>query len=206
MNKVGAGLTTEWFVRKYKIDPVTKGLIYGKNGEVLNELVWEDPKIASGENTNVMTDNGRLLILDTLFGLSGSAHPMFMGFGASATAASHLDTRLTHELIADSNRPTITDSAGATLSTSATVLSTYTDTSYTPNYVYYTTGTVMGTINGATSLNVNNPIQEIGIFSLRPCPGTPTGTSGIALNHYVFGTATTLDASTILQAIVVFHI
>lgn len=206
MPRGAAGVATEWVCRKYaKLSPDDTELTYDAFGNIVNPIVWEDPKIATGENFNVITDGGRTLLAKNLLSLSGSGFPLFFNYGASATAASHLDTRLTHELIADSTRPALTNSDSSALSSASTTTTTYTDTSYTPSYVYYVQTIVKGSVNGGSSLNVNQPIQEVGMNTSAACPGTPTGTSGIQFNHYVFGSATTLDSLTIFSATIYIH-
>lgn len=205
MGHNSSGGVVIWECRSYRLFPGETELRYNEKGAVLNELVWEDPKIKERSNFNVVTDNGRALMLNTLFALSGSGSISFMAFGASATAANHTDTRLTHELIADGTRPQLVNSSGTALTSASTTITTYNDTTYTPTYSYYAQTVVMGQINGATSLNVNNPIQEVGMNTTLATPATPTGTSGTMFNHYVFGSPTTLDSSTLFQAIVTLH-
>ncbi len=194
-----------WECRTYRVFPGEAELRYDEKGNVLNEIIWEDPKIKEGKNFNVVTDTGRQLMLNTLYALSGSGSISFMAFGASATAPLHTDDRLTHELIADGTRPQLLNSAGTALTSASTTITTYNDTSYSPTYSYYAQTVTLGQINGATSLNVNQPIQEVGQATAAACPGTPTGTSGVIFNHYVFGSPTTLDSSTIFQALTTLH-
>lgn len=203
--KQSSGGLVKWECRSYRLFPGETELRYDEDGKILNELIWEDPKIAKNEHINVVTDTGRQLMLNTLFALAGSGSISFMAFGASATAASHTDSRLTYELNADATRPRLLNSSGGTLTSASTTITTYNDTTYTPTYSYYAQTVVLGQINGATSANVNHPIQEVGMNTTETTPSTPTGTSGTMFNHYVFGSPTVLDSSTLFQAIVTLH-
>lgn len=194
-----------WEARGYKLFPGETELRYDENGNILNEITWEDPKIATGDNYNVVLDDGRAFMLNSLFALAGSGSISFMCFGASSTTAVHTQDRLVHELIADGTRARLLNSAGTTLTNASTTITTYNDTSYTPTYSYYAQTVVLGQINGATSLNVNNPIQEVGMNNVAACPSTPTDISGTMFNRYVFGSPTILDSSTLYQVIVTLH-
>lgn len=205
MSHHSSGGVCIWECRSYKLFPGESDLRYAKDGSIENELVWEDPKIATGENFNIVTDTGRQLMLNSLFALAGSGSISFACFGASSTTAVHTQDSLVHELIADGTRPRLLNSAGGTLTSASTTITTYNDTSYTPTYSYYAQTVVLGQINGATSLNVNQPIQEIGMNTSVTCPATPSGISGVMFNRYVFGSATILDSSTLFQFIATLH-
>lgn len=205
MGHTSSGGVVTWECRSYRLFPGETELRYDDDGVILNELVWEDPKIKTKENFNVVTDTGRALMLNTLFALSGSGSVSFMAFGASSTSALHTQDRLVHELIADGTRPRLLNSSGTTLTSASTTITTYNDTSYSPTYSYYAQTVVLGQINGATSLNVNNPIQEVGMNTTAACPSTPTDLSGTMFNRYVFGSPTILDSSTLFQTIVTLH-
>ena len=202
---------TQWFVRQFETDfdtlttnPESGGLNYDQFGNVTNKLVWQDPKIAAGSNFNVITDNGKQFMWNTLFALAGSGNFNSLAYGASSTAATHTDTRLVYEHQLDPTRVPLTNQAGTVVTSGSVVaLSTFTDVSYTPNVVYYTTATVMGTITGSTTLNVNQPVQEVALASTRTLPSTPTSTSGTIWNRFVLGAPTVLTSTTTLQIIVV---
>lgn len=194
-----------WFCRKYKLFPGEKQLRYTKNGQILNECVWEDPNIKTGNNHNVVTTGGRTLSDYTLLALPGSGHPLWMAMGSGTTAPNVTQDRLIYELILDGTRPAVTLSNGSPLDATAVSATPYTDTNYTPSYEYYAQFTVLGEMNGATSNNVGAPIQEIGLVTNPTCPGTPTGISGILWNRYLFAEATTLDSETVFQGLVVYH-
>lgn len=201
---------TQWYIRQYERDPFappeSDGLNYDKDGNVTNKVVWEDPKIRLNENFNVITDTGKQMMWSTIFGLTGSGTFLTMAYGASSASAVHTDTHLTYEHILDGTRIPLTNQSATQMTQGSVVsLSTFTDSSFSPAISYYTAATVMGTINGATSLNVNQPIQEFGIASNTACPGTPTGTSGTLFNHYILGASTTLTSTTTLQIIVIFR-
>lgn len=205
-HKSFGGVAARWFCRKYKLFPGETELKRDAAGNVLNEVVWEDEAIAAGDNHNVVTTVGRQLADYNLLSLAGSGFPLFMAMGSGNTPAAAVgDTRLIYELIGDANRPYITLSTGAPLDSTAVAATPYTDTNYTPNYEYQVQFTVMGEMNGATSANVGAPIQEIGLVTAVACPASPTGTSGVLYNHYIFSSPTTLDLETVFQAILVVH-
>jgi len=212
---------TYWFARQYKTDfetlkkdPSSGGLNYeiriDEQGNpykfVTNELVWEDPKIAQKDNFNLLTDDGKQLLWNTLFGLAGSGTLDWMAYGASSTAAAHNDSHLAYEHILDGTRIILTNQSGTIMTSGSVVnLSTFVDSTYTPNITYYTSATVMGTITGATTLNINQPVQEFGIASAAACPSSPSGSSGKLFNHYILGAPTTLTNTTTLQILVIFR-
>jgi hypothetical protein len=197
--------SAKWYCRKYKLFPGEKTLRKDASGKILNECVWEDPKIKTGDNYNIVTTAGRMLSDYTLLALSGSGHPLWMAMGSGTTSPSVTQDRLVYELIGDVTRPAVTLSNGSPLDATAVSATPYSDTNYTPSYEYYAQFTVLGEMNGATSANVGAPIQEVGLVTNRNCPGTPTGISGVLWNRYLFAEATTLDSETIFQAVVVYH-
>ena len=198
------GTVIEFFPRKYLKDPVTGGLTFDEKGYITNPVVWEDPNIAEGRNKNVVLDLGGETVLYNIFGLAGSAVFQFMAYGASATAAAHTQSQLVYELIADATRPKLTNTDGSPLSASCVTLTTYNDTSYSPTYSYYRQAAVLGSIAAGTA-NVNQPVSEIAINTALACPGTNTGSSGIYLDRYVFGSPTVLDGATILAITILLH-
>lgn len=200
----GNGATVEFIARKHLNDPITGGLTFDENGNITNPIVWEDPKIATGENRNVILDYGATSVLCNIFGLPGSATWQFMAYGASGTAAAHTQAQLIYELIADGTRPKLTNTNGTALSTTAISLTPFTDNNYTPGYAYFRQVVVLGTILSTTN-NVNQPVQEIAITTTQACPSTPFGSSGVYLDRYVFGTATTLDGATTLAITILLH-
>lgn len=208
MKHLSSGTAVSWFCRKYQ--KVNGALQYAKGHEgdwrhITNPILWEDENIKKLDNWNVVTDGGRQLIPYNLFAIGASGFPMFMCFGSGSTPASHLDTRLTYELIADSTRPQITNENGSALSGSTVTLTNYTDDDYDPPYPYYVQAIVRADIDGDTSLNVGAPIREVGLNTNVNCPGSPTGTSGVLWNHYVYPSSTTLDAGTLFIAIGFLH-
>lgn len=209
MSQDAHGIATQWECRLYKDmkgqpGADAEGFVRDEQGKILNPLVWEDPKISSGKNFNLTTNVGKQLMFNTIFQLAGSAFPVFFAVGASSTAAALTDVTLKYEHILDGTRPRLTNSAGTALTNASVTVSAFSDAGYTPSYNYSVAAVVMGTIPAAT-LNLNQPIQEIGLATLAACPTTPTGTSGILFNHYVFGSPTLMDGSTIFQAVVTFH-
>lgn len=194
----------EVFARKYLNDPITGGLVFNEKGYISNPVVWEDPKIATGENRNVILDSGATGALCSLFGMAGSATYQFLAYGASSTAATHTQDRLIYELIADGTRPKLTNTDSSPLSAAAVSLTTYNDTTYTPTYSYFRQVALLGTIL-STTLNVNQPVSEIAITDTLACPGIPGGRSGRSLDRYVFGSPTVLDGATTLAITILLH-
>lgn len=202
---------TQWYVRQYETDfdtlkanPESGGLNYNAKGDVTNPLVWEDPKIAEGTNFNVITDAGKQLMWNTLFALAGSGSFNSLAFGASSTAAVHTNSQLVYEHQLDPTRVALTNQSGTVMTSGSVVaLSTFNDTSFTPTVSYYTSATVMGTIVGSTTLNTNQPVQEVALASTRTLPTTPTGVSGTIWNRFVLGAAVVLTNTTTLQVLIV---
>jgi len=200
----GNGATIEFIARKYETDPVTGGLTFDENGNITNSVVWEDPKIATGENKNVILDYGATAVLCNIFGMAGSATWQFMAYGASSTAATHTQAQLIYELTADGTRPKLTNVGGTPLSNAAITLTTFTDNTYTPGYSYFRQAAVLGTVLN-TTLNAGQPVSEIAINSAQACPATPFASSGVYLDRYVFGSPTVLDGVTTLAITILLH-
>lgn len=198
------GTVIEFFPRKYIPDPISGGLTVDENGNITNEYVWEDPNIAKGINKNVILDPGAQTVFYNMFGMAGSAVFQFFAYGASSTAAVHTQSQLVYELIADGTRPKLTNIDTTPLSASAVSLTTYSDVTYTPAYVYYRQCAVLASI-AATTANANQPVSEIAIVTALACPATNTGSSGIYLDRYVFGSPTVLDGATILATTILLH-
>lgn len=199
-------------VREYWNDPELEAagaaycLKHDENGKVLNKLKWEDPKIAEGTNHNALLSTGIQMVFNTIFALAGSGSFLTMAYGASSTAATSAQTRLIYELVADGTRVSLTNQT-ATQMTSGTVVSAnvFVDTTYTPNISYGSQAVVMATINGTTTLNQNQPVNEVGIASATACPANPTATSGVLLDRYVLGSTSTLVPGVTVQIIVTFR-
>lgn len=211
MSHSNSSCGVRWISRKFKKFPGAEPIKYlpGLEGNplaIINPILWEDDNMKEGKNWNVVTDNGRTLIFNTIFAFTGSGSPVFMCFGASSTAANHLDTRLTHELIADGTRPHVTNENGNPFSSSTVTTTSYQDTDYDPPYDYYVQAIARGDLDGDTSLNVGQPIREVGLNTNVNCPGSPTGTSGILFNHYVYSSTTTLDPGTLFIALAFLHL
>lgn len=184
-----------WEGRKYLNDPSTGGLIRDKEGRILNQEVWHDPNIDDHTNFNVILDGGATAVLCSMFALAGSTVFIGMAAGSGSTAADHTQTTLAYELLG--TRKILTNTDSTTLSSPKAVsITTFTDTSYTPSYVYYTQFQGQSTWNGGSDLNA--PYQEFAIVSTLSAPALPTQASGKYLDRYVFATATTLDSSTTL--------
>lgn len=198
------GSVIEFFPRKYLNDPITGGLVFDENGNITNEMVWEDPKIALGENRNVILDGGGQGVFYNMFAMAGSAIFQFMAYGASSTAAVHTQTQLFYEHILDGTRIKLTNTNGTPLSNTAVSLTTFTDANYTPSYVYYRQCAVLGTVP-STTLNVNQPVSEIAIVAGEAVPATPSTASGVYLDRYVFGSPTILDGATSLAITILLH-
>ena len=141
----------------------------------------ETGEIIEESGTNLITNAGRQDILALLFALSASSVMCALGAGACATPANVTDTGLNYEYIGNATRKPLTNVAGAPLSSSDIVSETWTD----PNtgIEYYQRLSVQS-VYLAADPNVG-PMQEFGVFNTLTLPGTPTGTSGSMLNHYV---------------------
>ena len=203
---------TRWFIRQFENDydlPVPEGghradaLVYDKDGKVLNKLLFEDPQIAKGTNFNLLLDAGKEMVWATILALASSGSFLTMAYGASSTAAAHGDTHLAYEHILDGTRIPLQNTSSTQMTYGSVVsLTTYTDVSYTPNITYYTQAAVMGTINGATSFNnKNQPVQEFGLASNINCPTTPSGVSGVLLNHFILGAPIIITVNSTIQII-----
>lgn len=206
---------TQWYVRQYHNDyemAVPEGgrrddaLVYDKDGNCLNKLVFEDPNIALDRNFNLITTAGKNAMWSTLLALSGSGSFLTLAYGSGSTAADPADTHLTAELILDSTRVPLTNASGTPMTGGSVVSSSnFVDSGFTPNITYTSLAAVMATINGATSANVNKVVRELAIASNINCPGTPVGTSGIIFNHYVLGADISLTNTTTLQIVINFR-
>jgi hypothetical protein len=134
---------------------------------------------------NIVTDLGRESMILQNFGLGGSSF-VYLGAGASSTAAAHTDTHLLYEHTADAQRKTLTNSSGNSLSASDVVADTYTD-ALGNNYYRKL---VMKAIYLVDDPNTG-PFQEYGIFSVSTLPSTPDGVSGVMWDRMVADTAIT---------------
>ena len=152
--------------------------------------------IYSVKSPNLVVKTGREYVLRNLFDLTGTDF-VAMGAGASSNTATVDDTRLTYELIADTNRKTLTNTNGDPLSSSDIQTGTYTvEISPGVDATFYKLLTVQVIYDGATDPNVDSYFAEYGIFNTDTLPGTPTGTSGIMFNHYTPGSSIQLSAAT----------
>ena len=210
MSHLSSGIAVEWICRKYKKFPGVNPIRYkeGQEGNPLaitNEVLWEDPNIQTGDNFNVVLDGGRALMAYNLLNLPGSGWALYGAMGSGTTAATHTQSRLVYELIADGTRPLIKNQDASPLSTAAVTVTTYQDDDYTPAYEYYVQAIVRFDMDGDTSANVGAPIQEVGLNTVAACPSTPTGTSGVMWNRYVYPSPTTLDPGTLFIALGFLH-
>lgn len=157
-----------------------------ETGEVLYDSGWV---------TNVVTDNGRNMTANCVFGLSASATLVALGAGACSTTAVHTDTRLNYEHILNAQRKTLTNTSGALLTNSDVGAASFSDSFGEP---YYKKITIQSVYDGSVDSNVNQPFQEFGLFTTTALPATPTSTSGTCWNHLVNGSPITLTSSTVL--------
>lgn len=158
-------------------------LIYGEwHPKLIRTATGEILKEEFGHNLIVIS--GRQLMMGGILGLT-SATWIALGIGPSATPATVNDTRLTYELIGNANRKSLTSVINPPNPLSYgtdVILNNYTDPA---GNLYYAQCSCRGTYVGATDGNMNQPVQEFGLFTTATLPGTPTGTSGTMLNHFI---------------------
>lgn len=136
--------------------------------------------VSDHESSNLVVNTGREQTFRNLFAVGASGPFICIGVGASATAATVNDSRLTHELIYNPTRKLLFDKTNGTLDnadieTEITVISGVT---------YYRKIVVQGTWD-STDLNNNNQFAEYGVFTSTTLPSTPTSTSGVMFNHFI---------------------
>lgn len=192
----------------------TNNLNYILNGGRLHQLPlyaeWNIKAVRDGvviqEETkeNLITNTGRVDVLDLLFGFGAGQPIIAMAAGACSTAAAVTDTRLNYEYsLLSGTRATLTNVSNVAISAGDVVAETITigaDTFYEKIVVQ---ATYPANISDPTN---GNPYQEYGLVSNASCPGTPTGTSGILFNHLVAGSAIVKDASTQIIVVVTLRI
>lgn len=142
---------------------------------------------------NIVTDNGRALEINNLFGLGSSGIIVAMAAGASSTAAIHTQSQLVYELIGNASRKTLTNTSAALLTSADIQTISYTDGYGEP---YYRKLTVQSIFNGASDGNVNQPFQEFALATSTTLPATPTSTSGVIYNRYVNASPVILTSTT----------
>lgn len=136
---------------------------------------------------NLVTNAGRDQVILNTFMLAGSGGFVALGVGASTTPASVSDTRLTHELIGNATRKTLTNTSGAALSPSDIV--TYPSgiaitLNGTSTVTFYKSITCQAVYNSGDANN-GNQFGEFGLFTTVTNPATPTSTSGGMYNHLI---------------------
>lgn len=154
-----------WIKRELEVDEQGK-----ETGVVLSEV----------EGTNLVTNDGRILLFECLFALAASAGVVAMGVGASSTAAAVTDTHLAYELIYNPTRQLLTNVSGAQLSGSDIV-----DDPVTISTVNYYKKVVCQAQWSSADLNNNNQFGEYALFTTNVNPSTPTASSGKMFNHYI---------------------
>jgi len=139
------------------------------------------------ELKNLIVNAGRNQDLLNLFMLPGSGGFVALGAGASTTAATVSDTRLTYELIGNAARKSLTNTSGAALSPSdvvsypsgvAIVLNA------TSTATFYSSVTCQAVYDSGDGNN-GNQFGEYALFTTATNPATPTSTSGVMYNHLI---------------------
>ena len=134
---------------------------------------------------NLVVQTGRTQLLRNLFALSASGGVVALGVGASTTAATLNDTRLTYELIGNPTRKPLTNTSGAALSPSDIVNQTSVIVlNASSSATFYQQLTCQAVYNSGDSNN-GNQLGEYGLFTTATNPGTPTSTSGVMYNHLI---------------------
>lgn len=138
--------------------------------------------VSSSEGYNTITNNGKEALITLLFAFSGSSTSVALSCaaGASSTPATVSDTRLAYEHIANSLRKPLTNTSGASLSASDIESG-----SYLISGVTYTRRIICQAVWDSSDLNTGQPFREYAICTNINCPGSPTGTSGVIINHYI---------------------
>ena len=141
--------------------------------------------VSEREMMNLITNSGRTQFFRNMFALSASGGFVALGVGASTTAATVGDTRLTYELIGNPARKPLTNTSGAALSASDIVTATTTIVlNVTSTATFYENISCQAVFNSG-DLNNGNQFGEYGLFTTATLPGTPTSTSGTMYNHLV---------------------
>lgn len=159
-------------------------------------------RIVYNETPNLVTKAGRVLTANNLFAMGSSGIICSMAAGACATAATVNDTRLTFELIGNATRKRLTNTSGASLSSSdvtagTTVISGYTfEESLTAQAAYET-----------TDGNDGNYFGEFGLTTTLTLPVSGISTSGTLFNHLIIpgGTPILKQAGVQLLALVTLY-
>lgn len=132
------------------------------------------------ELTNIVVNPGKILMLQSLFMLTGSSGVVAMGVGASSTAATVTQSTLVYELTGNATRKPLTNTSGAALSVSDIVAETVVISGVT-----YTQKLVAQAQWLTGDANNGNVFAEYALFSNPNCPSTPTASSGIMFNRLV---------------------
>ena len=153
----------------------------------------EHKVLEESDGDNLITNTGRVLILNNILGLGSSGIIISAGAGASSTAATVNDTHLTYEHILNGTRKTLTNTSSVLL-TSADVVTELTTIS---GVDYYRKIVIQATWDSSDANN-GHQFAEYGLFTSTAVPGTPSGTSGTMLNHYIDPTPTVKGAGNVI--------
>ena len=161
--------------------------------------------ISEREMKNLITNSGRTQFFRNLLALTASGGFVALGVGASTTAATVSDTRLTYELIGNAARKPLTNTSGAALSPSDIVTATTTIVlNATSTATFYQNISCQAVWNSG-DLNNGNQFGEYGLFTTATLPGTPTGTSGTMFNHLIDPNPTFKSAANQITGIVTLY-
>ena len=137
---------------------------------------------------------GKAQLLNRLFAL-GASPIIALAVGSSNTAAAATDTHLGSENLNTGGgdtytvRPTLTNTAGASLSSGDIV-----DDPQTISGIFYQKKIIVRGKFLTTDLP-GDTFYEYGLFDTTTLPGSPTGVSGTMFNHVVVGTPITKTLS-----------
>jgi hypothetical protein len=153
---------------------------------------------------NIIVNTGK----DRVFGLTfvpvATSQFLYLAVGASSTPATVTDQHLTYELTGNANRKTLTSNlvgnVGNPISYNDITLNTVTIGSNT--YTMQFQGQVQWASGDG---NNGNTFNEYGMFDTATNPGSPTGQSGVMLNHLVDLSPINKSASNSAQTVVTFR-
>ncbi len=149
-------------------------------------------EVKVSEDTNLVTNAGRDLVIKSLFMMSGSAGVICAAVGTSTSAATVADTRLNYEIL-PAGRVGLTSLGGSALSAAdiTTEVVTIEGTQYQKKLVakaLWPAG--VGTGYVFTEYMLNTSLTS---------PATPTSTSGVMFNHYIDPSPSNKGADTAIE-------
>jgi hypothetical protein len=119
MRELDSGLLVAEFECVHSFKAYAGDLVYGKNDEILNDLVYEQEPIK-----NLVVNTGKNLALDRLFGLASAIALTSVGVGTDSTAAAVGQTQL-NPSVAGSVLIQTADAGTARAAQTVTIASTF---------------------------------------------------------------------------------